>query len=73
MSKMAEEKTTDFVLINEILPPELMGQIFEMSDYKSLCFARLTCKYWKLIIDSCNIMEKVMSKISHVLTLSDMC
>ena len=62
MSKMAEENTIDFVLINEVLPPEIMGQILEMSDFKSLCFARLTCKHWKLIIDSCNIMEKVLSK-----------
>ena len=73
MSKMNGENTIHFVLINEVLPPEIMGQILEMSDYKSLCSARLTCKHWKLIIDSCNIMEKVMSKISLVLMLSDMC
>ena len=59
MSEMADDTTIDFVFINEILPPEIMGQILEMSDYKSLCSARLTCKHWKLIIDSCNIMEKV--------------
>ena len=73
MSKMNGENTIHFVLINEVLPPEIMGQILEMSDYKSLCSARLTCKHWKLIIDSCNIMEKVMSKRSLVLMLSDMC
>ena len=63
MSKMSGENTIDVVLINEILPPEIMGKILEMSDYKSLCSARLTCKHWKLIIDSYNSMEKVMSKI----------
>ena len=60
---MAEENTLDFPFINEILPSEMLETILKMLDVKSLVNARLTCKHWKLIIDNCNIMVEVMSKI----------
>ena len=60
---MAEEITIDFPLINEVFPAEILEKILEWLDIKSLANARLTCKHWKLIIDNCDIMEKVLSKI----------
>ena len=60
---MAEENAIDFPLINEVLPAEILEKILEWLDIKSLVNARLTCKHWKLIIDNCDIMGKVLSKI----------
>ena len=63
MSKMAEENTINFPLINEVFPAEILKKILEWLDIKNLVNARLTCRYWKLIIDKCNIMEEALSKI----------
>ena len=41
----------------------VLEKILEWLDIMSLINARLTCKHWKLIIDNCDIMEKVLSKI----------
>ena len=60
---MAEENVIDFPMINEVFPAEMLEKFFEWLDIKSLVNARLTCKHWKLIIDNCDIMEKVLSKI----------
>ena len=61
-SKMAEENTIDFALINELLPAEILEKILGLLDIKSLFSARLTCKHWKLLIDNCNIKDKALSK-----------
>ena len=58
-----KEKTIDFLSINKFLPGEMLEKILEWLDIKSLANARLTCKHWKLIIDNCDIKEKVLSKI----------
>ena len=60
---MAEENAIDFPLINEVFPAEILEKILEWLDIMSLVNARLTCKHWKLIIDNCDIKEKVLSKI----------
>ena len=63
-SKRARICEEDLILINNVLPPEILKKILEWLDIKNLVIARLTCKRWKLIIDNCDIMEKVLSKIS---------
>ena len=61
----AEENAIDFPLINELLPVEMLEKILEWLDIKSLVNARLTCKRWKLIIDSCDIIEEALSKMTN--------
>ena len=68
---MAEENTIDFPSINEVFPAEILKKILEWLDIKNLVIARLTCKRWKLIIDNCDIMEKVLSKILKSNKLTD--
>ena len=63
-SKKARIGEEDFPLINNVLSPEILKKIFEWLDIKSLCYARQTCKRWKLIIDNCNIMKEALSKFS---------
>ena len=63
-SKKARIAEEDLILINNVLPPEILKKIFEWLDIKSLCYARQTCKRWKLIIDNCNIMKEALSKFS---------
>ena len=62
---MAEENAIDFPLINEVLPAEILEKILEWLDIKSLVNARLACKRWKLIIDSCDIIEEALSKMTN--------
>ena len=62
---MAEEKMIDFPLINDVFPAEILKIILEWLDIKSLVNARLTCKRWKLIIDSCDIIEEALSKMTN--------
>ena len=60
---ISTEVEINFPSINEVFPAEMLEKIFEWLDIMSLVNARLTCKHWKLIIDNCDIMEKVLSKI----------
>ena len=68
---MAKENEIDFPSINEVFPAEILKKILEWLDIKNLVIARLTCKRWKLIIDNCDIMEKVLSKILKSNKLTD--
>ena len=70
-SKKARICEEDLILINNVLPPEILKKILEWLDVKSLVNARLTCKRWKLIIDNCDIMEKALSKFSKLHELKD--
>ena len=52
--KMAEGNTIDSMLVNKVLPPEILEKIFANLDIKSLSCAWQTCKHWKQIIDRLN-------------------
>ena len=49
-------------VINEVLPPEMLKKILGMLGLKDLCSAELTCKLWKQLIDSCNLMKQAIGK-----------
>ena len=70
-SKKARIGEEDFLMINNVLPPEILKNILKWLDIKNLVKARLTCKRWKLIIDNCKIMEEALSKISMSNKLED--
>ena len=70
-SKKARICEESLILINNVLPPEILKKILEWLDIKNLVIARSTCKHWKLIIDNCNIMEEALSKISMSNYLKD--
>ena len=70
-SKKARICEESLILINNVLPPEILKKILEWLDIKNLVIARLTCKRWKLIIDNCNIMEEALSKFSKSNKLKD--
>ena len=44
-------------MINEIFPDEIFELIFKNLDHEGLQTVRQTCKRWKLIVDSCEIIE----------------
>ena len=48
--------------INKIIPTEVLKKIMANLDYKSLCHARRTCKYWKEILDEFDLVEPALSK-----------
>ena len=50
--------TSDFALIHEVFPIELLGKIFGNLGYKSLLSATRTCTYWKEIIDKLKLVKK---------------
>ena len=62
-SKLSCEKKNIFLSINKVLPAEMLTEILEKLDFGSLRSARLTCKYWKQLIDNSNVMEEAYSKI----------
>ena len=45
-----------------ILPTEILKEILQKLDYKSLSFARQTCKHWEEIVAGFKLMEKATSK-----------
>ena len=48
--------------MNRNLPTEILKKILENLDYKSIHFARQTCKRWKEIIDGFEFMKLSQSK-----------
>ena len=44
-------------IINEIFPDEIFEVIFKNLDHEELQIVRQTCKLWKSIVDSCEIIE----------------
>ena len=48
--------------INQFLPTEMLKKILENLDYKSLHFAKQTCKLWKDIIVEFELVKKASGK-----------
>ena len=59
----------NFPSIND-LPEEMMEKIFKKLDYKSLCSARETCKFWMKIIDERKVMEKALGENFKIVQFS---
>ena len=53
---------SDFSLMNKVLPIEILKKILEKLDFRSVCLARQTCKYWNEIICKLKVAEKVSSR-----------
>ena len=49
-------------LIHELLPAEMFVMILKKLGYKSLSFARLTCKEWKKVIDDFGLAKAALGK-----------
>ena len=64
-TKVAEEKTMDFLSINQVFPDEILEKILKNLDIESLCSARKTCQRWMKIVDN------FTSKISKSTCLQD--
>ena len=50
-------------VIHNILPPEMLENIFKFLNYKEICQAQLICRKWKEIIDNGNLLKKASGKI----------
>ena len=50
-------------VIHNILPPEILENIFRFLNYKEICQAQLICRKWKEIIDNGNLLKKALGKI----------
>ena len=61
-SKIHVSNESDFSLMNKVLPIEILKKILEKLDFRSVCLARQTCKYWNEIICKLKVAEKVSSK-----------
>ena len=48
--------------MNKVLPTEILRKILENLDYKSLCFAKKTCKLWKEIVVEFGFEKKASGK-----------
>ena len=59
ISEMSKLVITD---INQALPTEILRNILQRLDIKNLCSARQTCKRWKDVIDSFELVEDACSK-----------
>ena len=60
MASVAKE--LELALIHEILPKEIFVKILKKLGYKSISFARLTCKRWNKIIYDFGLMKIAISK-----------
>ena len=69
--KKVERKGISFQSINQVLPIEMLKKILEFLDIKSLCFAQLSCKYWKDVIDEFELVKKATSKFQKLLSPRD--
>ena len=60
MASVAKE--LELALIHEILPKEIFVKILKKLGYKSISFARLTCKRWNKIIHDFGLIKIAISK-----------
>ena len=57
-----KSKKLKLAAIHEILPIEILVMILKKLGYKSLSFARLTCKEWKKVIDDFGLAKAALGK-----------
>ena len=63
---MATIKRLKLAAIHEILPQEILVMIFKKLGYKSLNFARDSCKHWRKVIDDFNLLEPASGEQTQV-------
>ena len=59
--------------INQFIPTEMLKKILENLDYKSLHFAKQTCKLWKDIIEGFELVKKTSGKFLENMVWNDDC
>ena len=52
--------------IHELLPTEILVMILKKLGYKSLSFARFTCKNWKKVIDEFGLAKAALGKFEII-------
>lgn len=56
-------------VIHDLLPKEMLVKILKELDYKSICIARRTCKFWNEVIVKFEVVKfvscKFISQLSH--------
>ena len=56
----------------EVFPTEMLKKILDKLDFKSLCFAKQTCKRWNEIIEKFELSNQASSKfLSSYFLLSE--
>ena len=55
-------KKMRLLVIHNILPPEILENIFKYLNYKEICQAQLICQKWKEIIENGNLLKKASGK-----------
>ena len=60
-----KSKKLKLAAIHELLPTEILVMILKKLGFKSLSFARLTCKEWKKVIDDFGLMKPALGKFKN--------
>lgn len=60
---MAGINAVDIPMVNHVLPTEILKKILGKLDFKSLNFAKQTCKHWKEIIVVFELVKHASSKL----------
>ena len=62
-NNILKPKTMRLSVIHDILPPEILDNIFKFLNYKEICQAQLICRKWKEIIENGNLLKKASGRI----------
>ena len=57
-----KSKKLKLAAIHELIPTEILVMILKKLGFKSLSFARLTCKKWKKVIDEFGLYKSSIGK-----------
>ena len=57
-----KSKKLKLAAIHELIPTEILVMILKKLGFKSLSFARLTCKEWKKVIDDFGLAKAALGK-----------
>ena len=61
---MVEANNIKYSVMENILPPEMVENIFKLLSYKDIYQSQLVCRRWKEIIDMGNLKKKATGKTS---------
>ena len=64
---MPESKSSNRVVVHEILPEEIFVMILKKLRQKSISVAIGTCQYWKKIIEDFNLVKIASRKLNFFL------
>ena len=66
-----ESNAVDLPLVNKVLPTEMLKKILELLGIKSLCFAKLSCKRWKDIIDKFELINDILPTLECMFSITE--